>query len=227
MFWYDDDGEFQDDLDKIDFGNVKLLIIDNNYFEIKYTLEVKDPESNYIVYSPNPKPDYRQNWLLDILLYSEEFKADRASIVMDELGIENLSLKPVIKQNLAFFDSKARFQMLQKMDASLQTEKEIQLAIMAVVCRCKVVDFESVLFHIFLDCIDEDQNECFRQIVKYPGTSVFWQFVKDHLGYESESPTLKKLFYSLLLTVTAAKIKRQTPNSWMHFMLPKRNNAQV
>ncbi len=227
LFWYDDEGEFQNDLDKIDFGDAKLLVIDNNYFEIKHTLEEKDTESNYVVYSSAPKPDFRENWILDILLYSEEFSADRSSIIMDELGIEMLALKPIIKENLQFFDNKARNQALKNIDVPLGSEKEIQLAMMAVVCRCKMIDFESILFSIFLDKIDEEDNERYQQIAKFPGETVFWQFVKEYLGYESETPTLKKLFFNLVLTVTATQLKRSTPNGWAHFMLHKRNNAQV
>ncbi|MEW6234209.1 MAG: BREX-1 system phosphatase PglZ type A [Candidatus Omnitrophota bacterium] len=227
LFWYDDEGEFRDDLDKIDFGSAKLLIIDNNYFEIKYTLEVKDAHSHYVVYSPAPKPENSQNWLIDILLYSEKFHADRASIVMGELKIENLELKSVIHENISFFDNKARWQALKDLDAPLTSEREIQLAMMAVVCRCKIANFESILFSVFLDKIDEEENERFLQIAKHPGDKVFWQFVKEYLGCESESPTLKQLFSSLLLTVAAAQLKRKEPSGWTHFMLPKRNNARV
>ncbi len=227
LFWYDEEAEFYPYLDHIDFGSAKLLVIHKNYFEIKHTLEVADTESDYVVYSPEAKPDYRQNWLLDILLYSEEFSADRASIIMDELGIENLGLKEVIRRNIQFFDNKNRFQGLKDLDVPLRSERDIQLAMMTVVCRCKAVDLESILFNIFLDKIEEEDNERFQQISKYPGTDAFWRFVKEYLGYESESPTLKKLFHNLVLTITASQLKRQSPSGWGHFMLPKRNNAQV
>ena len=42
--------------------------------------------TNYLVYSPLAynRPD--DNWLLDVELYSEEFRADLISIWMDEMG---------------------------------------------------------------------------------------------------------------------------------------------
>ena len=103
VFWYDDSGEFDPWLDQIDIENVKLLRLENNYFEVKRTLEKVDTRSNYLVYSPQASPCYQENWLLDIELYSETFSADRSSILLDDLGIENLSLKNVIRRNINFF----------------------------------------------------------------------------------------------------------------------------
>ncbi|MGC9328746.1 MAG: hypothetical protein ACP5I1_14015, partial [Candidatus Hinthialibacter sp.] len=227
LFWCDEEGEFLNDLPRIDFGGAKLLVIDNNYFDIKYTLEVKDPESNYVVYSSKPWPEYRLNWLMDIQLYSEEFSADRASIIMDELGVETLALKPAVKENLLFFESKIRLQTLKDLDAPLASAKDLQLAILAVVCRCKTVDFQPVLLNIFLDKIDQKENQYYQQIVKYPGEAAFWRFVKERLGYESPNPSLEKLFNSLILTVTSTQISRPMDQQWGHLYLTQKNNAQI
>ncbi|MBN2326491.1 MAG: BREX-1 system phosphatase PglZ type A, partial [Candidatus Omnitrophica bacterium] len=227
LFWCDEEGEFLNDLHRIDFGDAKLLVIDNNYFDIKHTLEVKDPESHYVVYSSKPRPEYRLNWLMDIQLYSEEFSADRASIIMDELGVETLSLKPALKENLPFFESKARLQALKDLDAPLTSAKDLQSAILAVVCRCKTVDFQSAMLNIFMDKIDQEENEFYQQIVKYPGEAVFWGFVKERLGYESPDPSLEKLFNSLVLTVVSTQISRPMDQKWGHLYLTKKNNAQI
>jgi len=55
-------------------------------FEAKIRMEREDPERRYLVYAPSEEPDYESDWLLDIRLYSRSFRADRASIILDQLG---------------------------------------------------------------------------------------------------------------------------------------------
>ena len=49
--------------------------------EAKIRLEREDPEGRYLIYAPTEEPDYESDWLLDIRLYSQSFRADRASII--------------------------------------------------------------------------------------------------------------------------------------------------
>ena len=88
VFWQDPDGEFSDLVDEYCPEGVKLLkLTGKNNFDAKHILSETDTESNYLVYNPISYPDVRDNWLLDIELYSEEFRADLLSIRMQELGM--------------------------------------------------------------------------------------------------------------------------------------------
>ena len=65
--------------------------------------------TNYLVYSPcvYNRPD--DNWLLDVELYSEEFRADLISIWMDEMGlISNPAMRKQVKTYRAYFNAKDR-----------------------------------------------------------------------------------------------------------------------
>ena len=69
-------------------NNAKLLALTGtNNFAVKKLLSVDDTTNNYLVYCPLSVESPEENWLLDIELYSEEFRADLISIWMDELGI--------------------------------------------------------------------------------------------------------------------------------------------
>ena len=81
IFWYDESKSFYDDIKNDSFDGIKKIIYNNNEFAIKHLLEVEDLESNYLLYFPCPRPQDNENWLLDILLYSEEYYADRKSVV--------------------------------------------------------------------------------------------------------------------------------------------------
>lgn len=104
IFWYDEEGEFVEDIDELILDNAKTLkLADNNAFFIKYQLEKEDTESNYLLYSPSPKPMPRDNWLLDILQYSTGFSTDKAVLIMGDLGVTDPSLRNVFKKYLKFF----------------------------------------------------------------------------------------------------------------------------
>ena len=59
--------------------------------EAKIRIEQDDPAGRYLLYSPAEEPDFDDDWLLDIRLYSRSFRADRASIILDELGLAHQS----------------------------------------------------------------------------------------------------------------------------------------
>ena len=76
---------------------------------VKKLLSVDDLTTNYLVYSPLAynRPD--DNWLLDVELYSEEFRADLISIWMDEMGlISNPAMRKQVKNYRAYFNAKDR-----------------------------------------------------------------------------------------------------------------------
>ena len=54
--------------------------------EAKIRLETDEPTGKFLLYAPTEEPDYEDDWLLDIRLYSRSFRADRASILLQELG---------------------------------------------------------------------------------------------------------------------------------------------
>ena len=86
VFWQDPDGEFSDLVDELCLDEVKVLkLTGKNNFAAKQLLSETDTDSNYLVYNPLSYSDVRDNWLLDIELYSEEFRADLLSIRMQSL----------------------------------------------------------------------------------------------------------------------------------------------
>ncbi len=110
VFWYDDNGEFKEDIDALDLENAKILkLTKNNYFFVKYQLEKADTESNYLIYIPFGKPNPRENYLLDILKYSMEFSTDKATVIMRDLNISDDSLKSTFRKYIKFFNNKDRY----------------------------------------------------------------------------------------------------------------------
>lgn len=69
VFWYDDNGEFVEDMQNVELENAKVYFLQvDNQFATKLFLERQDTTTNYLIYAPFPKPDVRDNHLEDTLL---------------------------------------------------------------------------------------------------------------------------------------------------------------
>ena len=113
IFWNDPDNEFQTVLSALNLDGVNILQLNElGTLEVKIRVEREDPTGRYLLYSPSEEPDYENDWLLDVRLYSRSFRADRASILLNELGLKNLHLRQHLADRRKFFDNKERLQKL-------------------------------------------------------------------------------------------------------------------
>ena len=110
IFWYDEEREFEEALEGIQLDNAKLVVLTgNNNFELKKLLSFDDQLSNYLVYCPISYEKLDDNWLIDIELYSEAFRADLLSIWMDEMSIPSTpALRRQVKAYRKYFNAKDR-----------------------------------------------------------------------------------------------------------------------
>lgn len=118
VFWYDEDGEFEDQVDEMDLGDVKVVkLTGSNTFAVKKLLCEENTFSNYLVYDPRSFMRDDDNWLINVQIYSEEFRADLNSIWMDEMG---LPATPIIRNQVKsyskFFRAKDRWEAVKKLN---------------------------------------------------------------------------------------------------------------
>ncbi len=133
LFWYDDEGEFSQDIEELELDNAEIFLLkENNSFYLKYHLEKVDTTNNYLIYSPVPKPKPRDNWLLDIVKYSGEFSTDKAAVIMKDLGIKDPSLRPIFKKHIKFFANKERYKKFASYDLSNLNEERFNVAVFSV-----------------------------------------------------------------------------------------------
>ena len=103
VFWYDDNGEFVEDMQNVELENAKVYFLQpDNQFATKLFLERQANTTNYIIYAPYPNPDVRDNHLEDTLLYSWRFFSYRAALLSVDLGIYD-KYKPIIEKQIKFF----------------------------------------------------------------------------------------------------------------------------
>lgn len=200
VFWFDKDQEFVDYIEEITIENVKVhKLTEGNSFYTKYLLEEEDPDSHYLIYS-NQDMSMEDNWLMDTLLYSKTFYADKISLIINELKIDP-TLRSVVKKYEKFFGNKDRLRKFKAFGIPTFSEETIELAIMSVLCNLKSPDFEDVVKVILMDNLNDSENKYLDLIGKFFDIQVFWKYVSERYGFEQSNPTLKGLF--LHLTVSA------------------------
>src|SRR5260370_34779617 len=116
VFWNDPDREFQITLSMLELAGVTTLRLNEvGALEAKVRLERDEPTGKFLLYSPSEEPDYDNDWLLDIRLYSRSFRADRASLLLLDLDLVNQTLRTHVADRRKFFDANDRLQKLKSM----------------------------------------------------------------------------------------------------------------
>ena len=227
VFWFDKDQEFVEYIHEITIENVKIhKLTEGNNFYTKVLLEEEDPTSNYLIYS-NLDLSIEENWLLDTILYSKTFYADKLSLIMNELNIDP-SLRSTVKKYEKFFGNKDRIRKFKGFEISVYTEGSIELVMMSALCNLKTPDFEDVLKVVLMDTLNDSQNKYLDSIAKYVGIEVFWKAVAERYGYEKNPKSLKTLFIYLTVTALSHSIKEEHLSLVKDFIASRnKSNAMV
>ena len=211
IFWYDEDKEFEDKLDEVVLENAKVIVLTgNNAFSVKKLLSVDDMTTNYLVYSPcvYNRPD--DNWLLDVELYSEEFRADLISIWMDEMGlISNPTMRKQVKNYRAYFNAKDRRLKVSAQNKVPETPAQLHMAVMAAICGLKDAQPNMILRSVFQAGLDLNNNTVYQDFVKYHADAAFWAMVRQGCGFVEEEPDLGRLAIHLLLTAATRTMRQE------------------
>ena len=210
IFWQDPDGEFADLVDDLHLGDIKILkLTGKNNFAAKMLLSETDTESSYLVYNPISYSDIRENWLLDIELYSEEFRADLLSIRMQKLGMPaNAHLRKVMKSYAKFFENKERTAKLAAFKSSYTNVGQLHVDVLAVLTGTGINTAPGVIRTLLMNGLDIESNKAIQNVKKFGNEDVLWELVKRYTGYIYEDgDSLIALASHILLTTLSITMK--------------------
>ena len=209
VFWYDEDQEFEDFLDDISLDGVKVVALTgSNTFAVKKLLCEEDTTSNYLVYDPRPIIKEDDNWLINVQLYSEEFRADLISIWIDEMG---LPASPVIRGQIKnyrkFFRAKDRRDAVKKLNTNISTAAQVHLAVMSVLCGNNKIQPNHIIRSMIYAGLRLDSNSIYQNFLTYGAENPFWALVSKATGYnEGDDASLGRLAIHMLLTAATRTI---------------------
>ena len=235
VFWNDPEREFLSALPFLMLDNVNLIRLDDaGALETKIRIELDDPSGRYLLYSPTEEPDEKDDWLLDIRLYGRGFRADRATILLNELELRNQALRQHLTDRRKFFDNKERLQKLKALVAPDDIAADLDRKMIAVVAKADQPELFIILrtlYHAYTEsavAIDLDAAPAVWEAVeKFDLAPPFWSMVKTAFGYAAENPSLKNLLIRLLVTDYAHDLAGPVPGTLANLVLPPSNQSNA
>lgn len=204
VFWHDENGEFTDAIDELDLPGVNIIkLTGTNNFAVKKLLTSDDLTGDYLIYDPlSYEKDQHDDWLLDIKLYSEEFRADLVSLQMEELFVEPSSvMRKTMKLYAKFLVNKDRKAKLRRIGRTYQTPLQLHIDIMAVLCGLNGGSAQDVIIAVLTAGLEKENNDALINIEKFGNIDAFWQLVQKFTGYVyAEDRPLSDLAAHILIT---------------------------
>lgn len=207
LFWHDVEQSFKEELPAIREALLKegIIILDMDgeklsHLMTKKRIEIDEPEQKFLLYFTSEIPPHKEDWFLDMRLYSPTFHADRAALTMAELGINRMVLRPHISKRSQFLANKRRVEQLKRFITENDDERSLDLKMIAVLLKTKTATLEELLFQLFHYYIKADYAEEFtalEELKKYNLFTTFWQAIVEQYGYfvdpKNKEPSLEEV----------------------------------
>lgn len=203
IFWQDEEREFEALLGELEIPNVKIVALTGtNNFVVKKLLLHDDLTSNYLIYNPFSYTDQSENWLRDIELYSESFRADLVSLQMQELGVaESPVMRRTMKLYRKFFANKERVAKLARLGHRYDAPLALHVDIMAVLAGLAGGSAQDVIIAVLEAGLIDEANAPLANIAKFGSIDAFWQMVQGFTGFvHDDEKTLADLAAHVLLS---------------------------
>lgn len=211
VIWIDYDKEYDDYIEDLELPNAKIIHMNgSNNFIVKKTLCYDDTGSDYLVYCPINFNKLEDNWIYDIFEYSEIFRADRASTIMDELNIEDsIHLRKVITKYNKFFKSKERYSKI-KNNIRYHSVDALEFAILGSIANVDEYRTSDILSKILEHNLDREDNFILQEYEKYDLEDAFWDKILRTYGYTDEEANLYNLLIHLLISAASRTLPKDS-----------------
>lgn len=208
IFWQDADREFEEVFDEMVLppGTEKIKLSGCNNFAVKKRLLHDEPDRNFLIYVPFREDRPQDDWLLDVVLYSEVYRADRVSMLMQELKMkDDPSLREAVKMYGAFFRNRDRTEKLSRLMPDCRNVRLLHLAVMAVLTGADEPSPQSVLRAV-LESDDPSADAIPEPIRKFGSVDAFGVMVHRYTGLMPEGHTLADLATHVVLNAMAHQV---------------------
>ena len=191
VFWFDPERDFEGELAAMSLSDINIINMKSeSALGIKLKLELEDTVGKYLLYFPCNEPEPVKDWLLDIKLYSRCFYADRFSIIFNELGLHQHSLREHLAKRDKFLASKVRLSALKKWAKADFNESELDLAMIATVVKADNCDVPHILFALAEEAVEHDTGleenpQSLLDLDKYGLIPSLVTSLQTEIGYQS------------------------------------------
>lgn len=195
VFWYDDKQEFDKDFESLELDDVTKLEIHNNEFRLKHQVLREQKDQKFLLYKNGARPSkYIDNWLLDLELYSGDFRTDQVAIWLVELGL-GLQFSQIVEEHIEFFQSTKRLSTLHKQIDKIDSPTKLRLHLLAV-CSGSEARLDSILEYL-LEEFAKKKDTKQKLITRCKLDNVLFDLLKRYYGYESSTSSIKDFVVTL------------------------------
>ncbi len=219
IVWYDEEGEFKDRLNELSLDNAKVVALTgSNYFAVRKLISVEDTRSNILLYCPLSynRPD--DNWLLDVELYSEEFRADLIAMWMDEMHLESTTaMRQQVKAFRKYFNAKPRRERIARMKQAPSSPARLNIAVMSAIAGLSEGQPSEIIQKVLCGGLEEQSNHVYQELVNFGADKPFWEMASQGTGYtvqDNEKKSLEGLFTHILLLALSCNYVCDVPKNW-------------
>jgi uncharacterized protein (TIGR02687 family) len=232
VFWHDADNEFGFSVQNLIPAGVELLYLDTTpALALKIGFERAERGNRFLIYSTQPEPEPTEDWLLDVRLRSKPFRADNASILLEDLGLASQQLRSHLKERTKFLRAKDRVDRLKRLVLADDTAEDLDRKMIAVVVKADPPDFSTILLRLFSAMVQDGAVELdapsklWTDLVANDLDAAFWTLVEHETGYRDAQPTLRDLLFRILVTDFARTLGNASLAQLSHFILGNKTLA--
>lgn len=233
IWWTDPDGEFAEMVGELQIDHAEtLLCADHAALALKRRVELDAPDQRFIIYEAGHPPAPEKDWCLDIRLYAEHFAADVSSMLLQDLGLRQLSLREHLQARSKFLASKERVGRLADLISPDDDSAAVDAKILAVLSRTTQFDAFTLIAAVLSAMADDSTGEpeatpLWRDMEKYGLTQFFWKLVTEQFGYSDDAPKLWPFVLRLFVTDLAHTVRQELPATLQSLRLPAAKAAGV
>ena len=185
VFWYDADRDMRPAFDAVALDGVTRVEITNNCFGLKYRILRQDKTEKFLLFHDGPEPAPADNWLLDLQLAGAVFKADKAGMLLGELGLPP-QFESVVRDHMEFYRSGARVRALGRRLQKDDSPAWVRLAMLAICAGAK--GGPDTITEALLGELAQGRDDALRLIDRAGLADVLWQQLDATCGYQSAEP---------------------------------------
>lgn len=192
IVWHDEDKEFEDKIQDVVLTEAKVVALTGtNNFAVKKLIASEDTTSNILLYNPISYDNPDDDWLLDVELYSEDFRADLISMWMEEMGMPSTpALRKQVKNYRKYFNAASRRNKVANLRKVPTVPAQLHMAVMAAITGIKDGQPNLIIHDVLLAGMNMDDNLVYGEFVTYGVEKAFWGMVEQGTGYNEAEPSL-------------------------------------
>lgn len=152
------------------------------------------------------------NWLLNVELYSEEFRADLISSYIDEMKLPSTpAMRKCVKEYRKFFNAKDRRKKLATIidKKAITTPTGLHLGVMSAICNLTDTHPNGIVRSVLSGGLNTNDNAIYADFINFGADKAFIAMIGQATGYHEEELDIGRLATNILLTATTRTMRSE------------------